>query len=512
MDSDPKKMHWSEIIAKKVIDGRKPPYTVMSGITTSGPLHPGTLCEFLFADAIYKSLEKMAGNAKFVFVADITDAFDNVPGPFKEHSRELEHHLGKPLSDTPDPLGCHSSFADHFFSEATDAMEKFDVHPEVMRADEAYASGKYDEYAIQFSERRDEIKKIVQESSLRESMPDDWHPIMPICEKCGKVATTRVISYESGEYDYVCDGQTPYGAEGCGYKGRARILDHKYKLLWRLDWPARQDFCRVSVEGGSVDHHTKGGSVSTLIAIHTNFFKKEPPIMYKFGFLKYHGKKYSKSKGIGHSVHELMDILPIPVLEYALLRPDIQEDKELVLNEKTLLSLVSDFEHASSLDPDSDLARADRKKTVSYSFTEGRNWSAPLSELLVAYAIYKDWNKAGEVLGDAQGARYLSGYAEAWLKRGWIPEKYVFDFSEGTKPSRPEIVREFAGGLEEGASAEELQSYVFSFAKEKSIQPRELFQNIYTALIGKPRGPRLGKFLFAIGVPRARKMLLKVSE
>jgi lysyl-tRNA synthetase, class I len=505
--SELKNMHWSEIIAREVVEKKQPPYAVMSGITTSGPLHPGTLCEFMFADAIYKSLNKLKNGSKFYFVADIMDSFDNIPAPFKSYGKELTPHLGKPLAHTPDPLGCHDSFADHFLSEATDAMARFGVQPEIMRADKVYAEGKYDKYALEFSERKEEIKKIVQESSLRETMPEDWHPIMPICEKCGKVETTRITGYENGEYEYSCDKKTRYGVEGCGCRGKAKISDHRYKLLFRLDWPSRQDFMHVSVEGGSVDHHTRGGTLSTVSAVHAHFFRKEPPIFYKFGFLKYKGKKYSKSKGIGHSVQELMELLPLPVFEYALLRPDIQEDKELVLEEKSLLPLISDFEHAASLDLDSELARADRKKAISYSLTGGRRWKAPLADILVSYAIQNDWAKAGELLNDPEGVQYLSRYIPGWLERGWIPDKYVFDLGRGELPAHPEAVRKFADSLKEGMGAEDVHTLVFETATSLGIPPRELFQDLYKVLIGKSMGPKFGKFAITIGISRLKELL-----
>ena len=505
-DSGIKTMHWSEIIAKEVMEGKKPPYTIMSGITTSGPLHPGTLCEFMFANAVYNSMEKLAGGAKFLFVADILDAFDNVPEPFKKYEKELAPHLGKPLAHTPDPMGCHPSFADHFLSEATDAMERFGVHPEIMRADKTYSEGKYDKYAAEFSERKEEIKEIVQRSSMRESMPESWHPVMPICAQCGKVATTRVLSYENGEYEYSCDQDVKY-TKGCGYRGKAKLSEHKYKLLFRLDWPSRQDFMNVSAEGGSVDHHTRGGTLSTVSAVHREFFKSEPPVFYKFGLLKYKGKKYSKSKGIGHSMEELMELLPIPVLQYALLRPDIQEDKELVLEEKTLLPLISDFEHAASLDPDSELERADRKKAISFSLTGGKKWKAPLADILVNYAIYKDWEETGKRLDDPEGIAYLSGYVSHWISRGWIPDKYIFELEKGGIPSNQELVQKFSDALKEGMNEEEIHSLVFQVAKENGAEPKELFRGLYISLIGKEMGPRFGKFAAILGVGRVKELL-----
>ncbi|MEM4272442.1 MAG: lysine--tRNA ligase [Candidatus Bilamarchaeaceae archaeon] len=505
---DKKGMHWSEIIAEEVIREKSPPYAVLSGMTTSGPLHPGTLCEFMFADAIYKSMKRAAEGeeVRFYFFADILDAFDSIPEPFKPYEAQLAPHLGKPLVHTPDPMECHHSFADHFLAEATDAMVKFGAHPTIIRAEKAYAEGKYDKYSVMFSERKEEIKEIVRISSLRESMPEGWHPIMPICEKCGKVSTTRVASYSEGEYRYSCDQDVKY-TKGCGHSGRARISDHKYKLLFRLDWPSRQDFLRISAEGGSVDHHTKGGTLSTVAAVHREFFKKEPPVFYKFGFLKYKGKKYSKSKGIGHTVEELMQVLPIPLLQYALLRPDIQEDKELVLEESTLLPLIADFEAVGGLDANSQMARPERKKLISYALTEGKKWNAPIVDILVTYSIYKDWKKTGEITGDPAGVAYLAPYIAQWLSRGWIPDKYVFELGKGKKAENPALVRKFAGRLRDGMGEEDVQALVFSTAKENGASPAALFKDLYTVLIGKPMGPRFGKFAAVAGIGRIKSIL-----
>ena len=434
------------------------------------------------------------------------DAFDSIPEPFKKYEKELTPHLGKPLAHTPDPEGCHASFGEHFLAEATEAMHKFGAHPEILPAHEIYASGAYDEYAREFSERKDEIKEIVRTSSLRETMPDSWHPIMPICEKCGKVATTRILSYSNGEYEYACDQDAKY-VKGCGYKGKAKISSHKYKLLFRLDWPSRQNFLNVKVEGGSVDHHTKGGTIATVYAVHQQFFKKSGPVVfYKFGFLKYKGKKYSKSKGIGHTVSELMQLLPLPVLEYALYRPDLQEDKELVLDEQSLYTLVSDFEYAGTIDAEKDLERADRKKAVAYLLTQGKKWSAPLQDILVTYSLYKDWNKVGEKLEDPEGVSYLAPYITQWMERKWIPDKYIFEL--GSAPhDHPELVKEFAASLKEEMVEQDIQNLVYEIAKKHDVKAPELFKSLYLALISKPQGPKLARFTKILGIKKVKEMI-----
>ena len=81
--------HWSEQLADRVIKEKEEPYVVSSGMTTSGPAHFGTICEFLFPATIGKMLKKHGKKARVLMVGDILDAFDNIPGPMKQYEEQL---------------------------------------------------------------------------------------------------------------------------------------------------------------------------------------------------------------------------------------------------------------------------------------------------------------------------------------------------------------------------------------------------------------------------------------
>ncbi len=96
--------HWTEQLARRAIDEKTEPYVISAGITTSGPAHLGTLCEFLFPGTIKKEIMKLSGKqCKFYFFADIYDAFDSVPVSMQQYEAQLAPYLGKPLCDVPDP-------------------------------------------------------------------------------------------------------------------------------------------------------------------------------------------------------------------------------------------------------------------------------------------------------------------------------------------------------------------------------------------------------------------------
>jgi len=508
--------HWVERIAEKITAEKRAPYVINSGMTTSGPVHLGTLCEFLYPSAIRDFLAKKGSKAEFTFEADIMDAFDGVPGSLQEHAAELAPHLGKPLCRVPDVLKCHKSFGEHFLDDARKAMKRFEIDAKVLKADELYASGKYDRYALLFFERLEEVKRAVYESSLRQELPKWWSPIMPICKKCGKIATTRVTAFDpkdGGTYDYACDRDVKY-VKGCGHSGSAKIKDHEYKITWRLDWPARQDFLGVGAEGGGVDHFTRGGSWDTAVAIHERIFKKQPPVGYKFGFVLLKGRKYSKSKGDGMGVTELLELVPPEVLKYALLRPDVQENKDIDTSGDSMLRLCEDYLLASRIEIENNekLTRADRKRAVAFGLATPHGLKFTVfSDILLCYQLYRDWKKVGEMT-DAKSTEYLRPYVESWMSRGFMPEEYAFEYGPKKIAGMKELVKEFAGKLDGKMTAIDVHNLVFEIARERNEQSAKLFEALYETLINKPRGPKMGRLVEAVGVLKVKNKLLELLE
>lgn len=502
-----KHMHWSEWLAERVIEEKKEPYVITAGITTSGPAHLGTLCEFLFPDAIHKQLEKRGKQATFYFLADIIDAFDSVPLAMERYKAELEPHLGKPLSEVPDPTGKSRSFGDHFLDEVRELMKLFGVKATVLRTNDLYAEGKFDEWARFYLKNEAETKRIVEESSGKQEKKD-WSPIMPICEKCGRVATTRVVSHDGENYEYVCDRDAKY-TRGCGFKGKTRIADHRYKLTWRLHWPSWKQIFHTSIEGAGMDHHTKGGSEDTCKAITLQLMKADYHIPFKYGFILFQGKKYSKSKGIGMGVSELVRLVPPEIIKYILLKPDLEENVDVNPTAENLLKTMEDFQKAAELSQKDEnmLNRHERKMAIAFRLsTERLHWKVPFLDVLLYYQIYKDWKMVAGLTGDSEGTAYLKPYAEEWIGRQFAPEDYKFTYKPDSRNATANA-KAFVASLEPKMDALAIHNAVFDFAKTKNIEAKALFADVYRALIGKERGPRLGKLIAALGVERVRRDL-----
>lgn len=509
-----KSLHWSEQLAQEIIATKKEPFVISGGLTTSGPTHLGTVCEFLFPQAIVDALHYSGKNAKYYFVADIADSFDSVPSVFEKYKSSLEPHLGKPLTSVPDPLSCHASFGDHFLADAQAAMEKFGVKPVIIRATDLYQKGAFDKCALLFLKEEAKLRELVARTSLREKLPDWWSPIMPTCGKCGRNATTRVVSHEGENYEYACDRDVKY-AKGCGFSGRGSISEHNYKLTWRLHWPAWQDYFGTSAEGGGMDHFTRGGSRDTLEAVFREIFGKEPPIGYKFGFILFEGKKYSKSKGTGMGVAELMGLLPPEVMKYMLLKPDLQENVDIVPTGANLLRTIDDYEKALALlasGSTESLSRADRKRVMAAKLASegaagGRGWKTPFLDLLLYRNLQWGWDKIAEKTGDALSVQKLSPYLSAWEKKTFIPEEYAFSYRP-QKAQPGSAAHAYFSKITPAMPALELHNLAFASAKETGVPPAKLFEECYLSLLGKPKGPKLGKLVEAIGIEKVKADVL----
>jgi lysyl-tRNA synthetase class 1 len=235
--------------------------------------------------------------------------------------------------------------------------------------------------------------------------------------------------------------------------------------------------------------------------------QKEYHIPYKYGFILLEGKKYSKSKGLGMGVTELLTFVPPEILKYALLKPDLEENIDINPTAQNLLLLIDDFEKiaAKELKEGEENSRADEKKKAAYELsTSQRNWTAPFLDMILYYQIYGP-QEASRVLEDKKGLEYMKPYVQKWIDADFVPEEYKFKYQPKKADGK---VREFAESLKKGMDAIAIHNAIFEFAKSNGMEPKDLFKEIYQCLIGKDKGPRLGKLIHAIGVERIKKDVL----
>lgn len=535
--------HWIEQLGQQVLSRGPGPYYVTAGMTTSGPTHMGTLCELLYPQAVLNYLKREGHEARYLFSADILDAFDSVPASHKEFEAQLLPHLGKPLCNVPDPQGCCPSLGHHFLNDSLGVAKAFGISPQVVLARDLYSTQEMDDIAKFLISKADECRQVVSTTSLNPNLPADWSPIMPICQNCGRVSTTRVTKLEPDGYEYICSKDVKY-TKGCGQSGKNKLDDHHYKLTWRLHWPAWMKCKHTSIEGAGMDHHTRGGSWDTCQAVFKQIFKAEPPVGYQFGFVLFAGQKYSKSKGIGMGVKQLLSLLPPEVLAFALLRPDLTENRDINPTSDNLLRMISEFQEAGklaakygllkgghhapeagesatsghsnslvqqSVSPSAELSRAERKRALAFALsTDQPTWQVDFADLLIYYGLYSNWDAVAQKLGHANDIARLAPFVQAWQAQGLVPQDYQFTFQP--KPTTDPAILEWAARLQPGMSAMDIHTLVFTVAKEKGVKPGELFANLYSTLISKPRGPKMGRLVEILGIARVKDALLQTGK
>ncbi|MEM0504860.1 MAG: lysine--tRNA ligase [Sulfolobales archaeon] len=490
-------MSWVDDYVKMLFNLRDSEfYIVASGLTTSGPAHMGTVMEVLIPYTISKAIKARGRKSYFIFIADTMDSLDSIPVQLTSFT-ELKEFIGRPLYRVLDPYGCHESYGYHFLDEVLNLMRKLSIEcDEVLTADRLYMEGWYDDYAKLFFSRLDEVRNILETTSFRKLPPNWMGVVKPICGRCGRNDSTVVLSFSNDLITYEC--------ASCGFKSSMLLEDHNWKLLWRLDWPSRQDFLGVDVEGGGVDHFTRGGSWDTATEVHRRLFCKEPPVGFKFGFVLIDGKKMSKSKGLG-SLSDIMRFIHPAVIKYFLLKHDLEENRNLRMDPKYLISLYEEYKLVG------DGKYQDVKQLRAWELSGGVKWKTSFGELLIYYQIYGDWNVISDLTKDYESVNELKSYVEEWVNNKLLPDEYDVQLRPSPPPRSTEgLILEFCNLIDESMSDVDIHNKVYEVARSRGEDPSELFKAIYLLLFSKPKGPRLGKFIKVLGVKRFKAIVNEV--
>jgi lysyl-tRNA synthetase class 1 len=85
----------------------------------------------------------------------------------------------------------------------------------------------------------------------------------------------------------------------------------------------------------------------------------------------------------------------------------------------------------------------------------------------------------------------------------------MFAFKPSKISAHTAAVADFAGKLKDGMDAVAIHNLVFETAKAHNAKPGDMFTILYTALLSKEKGPRMGKLVEAIGPSRVKETLMQ---
>ena len=511
-------MEWADELAARVSG----PQVVNDSKTPSGTVHVGSLRGPVILDVIARALRTSGHGTTLLYGVDDLDAMDAQALLTPD---AIERYMGVPLAHIPDQLtDGHASYARHHAQIFIDLFADLGIHPDrYYWMSEIYASGAMNEYVLKALDRAQVVRELYRRVS-KVQHPETWHPVLVICETCGKVGTTIVTKWDGQRVYYECRADLVAWARGCGAAGWTSPFGGRAKLPWNLEWAAQWSVLGVTIEPCGKDLATAGGSRDRADAVAREVFEREPPIRIDYEFLNIGGRKMSTSKGRGAAAHEIVEVIPPEQLRTLFIRPRPNHAIEFdpdgtdaiprLFDEFDKLAdatagrpvkgelppgFASVFRYALR-DPAADIAAeaaAFRPSFAHLAFLV-QVPGADIEALMAA-------EKGGELTGrerDVLNERIAA--ARAWLE-SYAPDRARMAVREALPdevrsldPDQRAFLAALAGAVLHGggpSGGDAWQSAIFSTAAGIGLPPGRAFAALYLAFLGRPNGPRAGWLL-----------------
>lgn len=515
-------LFWAEGIASE-IKGRKTfhfsgeeipsikKWALKSSSSLSGVLHVGRLSDLIRGEAVSRALEKQKFSHDFIYVTEDMDPLRKVP---EGVPRDFEQFIGMPVSDVPDPFGCHGSYAEHFVSAFFEVLGEFMfLKPKIFSMREEYRKGNFNDsirLLLQESARVHEIIESKQDTKLEAQ----WSPWKPICKKCGKLQTTVLTKVDGLNVEYKCQDYKfeKNVARGCGFEGKSDLRKADGKLIWKSEWAAQWKRWKVCSEGAGKEYEAKNSAfwVNAEICEKVLHFPMPVPIFYEH--LMVDGKKMSASVGNVVYPKEWAEVSRPETLKYLFMK-------------RIMKSRSFSWQDIPNLELELDRAASEKGNSlVEYSAIKDRKILpipvdySTLASLVPLFKsdpdLVKKLSESGLLEKKTSGAEKAALFERIGMARKWV-EKYapssfrlsfLEEFSQkeksGVDASARALLPKLAEKLPSLNSAEKIQKTVFELAKKSNVNPKLLFRAIYLVLTGRESGPKAGLLILALGKER----------
>lgn len=489
-------MFWADRVASDIVQsGKYKPYWVDDMKTPSGKIHVGALRGVIIHDLAFKALLDQKVKAKYTYVFDNHDPMDALPVYLPN---EFEKYLGMPLYKVPSPVKGYENYAEYYAKDFIEVFTKIDCHPEVLWATDLYESGKMNGVIKECLDKAKEIREIYEEVYKKE-LPKDWYPFQVYCPNCGKVSTTRAISWDGEKVSFTCDVERLKWTKGCGYEGKISPFSSKEKIAgklpWKVEWPAKWKAIGITVEGAGKDHMSKGGShdIAKLICERVLNYPVPYPLAYEWFLVG--GRKMSTSKGVGVSASDMLGIVPPEILRFLMVKTKINTAINFDPSNDTIPNLFDEYQrYASSKNPEErrifELSKVkDRYKVPSVRFSTLAQWvQMP--------------NMEEEI--KKEGAQEWARYARIWVEK-FAPEEEKFMVQtelpvlvQKLSTEQKELLRKIAKELDKKWNGEDFQTKIYDIGKELGLSGAKTFEAVYLSLLGKDHGPKAAWLILSL--------------
>lgn len=471
-----------------------------TGYGPSGLPHIGTFGEVARTTMVMNAFKTLYPDfpVRLFCISDDMDGLRKVPDniPNKEM---VGQYLGKPLTQIPDPFGCHDSFGHHNNECLKRFLDSFGFTYEFKSATEMYTSGAYDEALLKVLENYEKIQAVML-PTLGEERRATYSPFLPISPKTGnvlQVALTK-IDKENGTVSFIDED---------GAETTVPVTGGHCKLQWKADWAMRWYALGVDYEMSGKDLMESVKLSSKICRILGGIPPKN--LTYEL-FLDEKGEKISKSKGNGLSMEEWLKYAPAESLSLFMFQKP-KTAKRLYFD---VIPRATD-EYLNFINAYAKQEGKDRFNNPVWSIHNG---NPPKPETGLSFGILLNLVSVAHTEDPAALWKYISSYApEATPETcpklaALVPyaAAYYNDFVKPTQryraPEGKEIdaLRELKSVLETSpasATGEEIQTAVYEIGKKYYADDlKGWFKVMYETLLGQQTGPRMGSFIALYGV------------
>lgn len=498
--------------------------------TMSGRPHVGSLRSFVM-HAIFSDVLNTRGiDNVFNYELNDTDAFDSVPTYVPA---EWKEHLGKSLRHVPSPDGKAENYPRYFAEEYKKALVDSKYNSQFYFASEKYDAGEFDKYIALALDHKDTIRKIYLEVS-GSNKPESWYPCQVICDGCGKISTTLILSWDGKEVEYACEADCGY-VRGCGHKGKKSPFGGNATMPWKVEWAAKFCVMAVDLEGAGKDHYAAGGSRHVSNRICEEVFGHKHPFDVRHEFILMEGAKMSSSAGIGAFAVDLERLLPTYLFRFMMIQKDVMKTINFDAGGDTVPILFDQYDEVCRNYFEEAVESKEHKDRI-FEFTHSYEKDLKkLNRFLPRFSQISFYSqmphvdikakvremKGGDLTAEDEAELDLRvEYAKKWLST-CSPEKYIFKIQEsapeaaaGLSAEQKVFLKALADFLAAHSDADgnAIQTFIHEKKTELDMEPKVIFESIYLAILGKDSGPKAGWLMEALDNEFLLKRFREVSE
>lgn len=504
-----------------------------TGYGPSGLPHIGTFGEVARTSMVRRAFDVLTEGqiaTRLIAFSDDMDGLRKVPDniPNKE---VVAAHLGKPLTQVPDPFGTHDSFGAHNNARLRAFLDAFGFDYEFASSTEYYKSGRFDAALKHMLERYDAVMQIML-PTFREERAATYSPFLPIHPKTGVVMQVALTGYDAkaGTIDWI----DPDSGEAF----TTPVTGGHCKLQWKPDWAMRWYALGVDYEMAGkdlIDSVKVSGAIVRALG-------GKPPEGFNYElFLDDKGQKISKSKGNGLTIEEWLTYAsPESLAQFMFQKPTAAKRLHFDVIPRAVDDYLSFLDayprqdwkqrlgnpawhiHAGDPPPAEVLTHTGESKGASISFAMLLNLAAVANaeDPSVLWGFLRRYAPSVSPQSHPRLDR-LVGYAVAYFRDFVRPAK-SYRAADDVERGVLQKIDAILGALPENASAEDIQTGLYDVARaepryqdftakgatpERPGVSNDFFNMLYEVLLGEKRGPRFGSFVALYGVAETRKLI-----